>query len=237
MTKRISPGGTKLLHHKTACLPRSLPAMGGMSSRPTLSPRKIYILVPCALGGGCQRPHIGALGNRRRMWFPCLATTAPSCRALPPPDAVICSKKHRHTTCRKCTSRGRRVSDVGTATTTADAADYARGRRRMAPRRCRAASACHVPPQPAIARPGAGRHRTAFDRGCGCGQARAIAALRSLRARAAIITSVRACAAGRFRYGSTRDRSRSTSRSSSSKSRCGSADCWHRPRKTMWRRS
>jgi hypothetical protein len=31
--------------------------------------------------------------------------------------------------------------------------------------------------------------------------------------------------------------SRSTSRSSSSKSRCGSADCWHRPRKTMWRRS
>src|ERR1700738_4145942 len=57
------------------------------------------------------------------------------------------------------------ANEVGTATATADAADHARGRRWMAPNQCRAASAYNVPPQPAIARPGGGRHRTALDRG------------------------------------------------------------------------
>src|SRR6516162_10609016 len=73
------------------------------------------------------------------------------------------------------------VNDVGTATATADTADHARGRRRMAPRQCRAASAYNVPPQPAIARPRAGRHRTAQHRGRGRRQAVASASLRSLQ--------------------------------------------------------
>src|SRR5271169_4973320 len=75
------------------------------------------------------------------------------------------------------------VNDVGTATATADAADHARGWRRMAPRQCRAASAYNVPPQPAIARPRAGRDRAALDRGRGRGQTGASASLRSLQRR------------------------------------------------------
>jgi hypothetical protein len=54
---------------------------------------------------------------------------------------------------------------------------------------------------------------------------------------AVIITSARACVAGRFRFGSRRGRSRSTSPWRFSKSRCGSADSSHRPKKTVWRRS
>src|SRR5271169_4139126 len=75
------------------------------------------------------------------------------------------------------------ANNVGTATTTttADAADHSRGRWRMAPRQCRAASAYNVPPQPAIARPRAGRHRAALDRGRGRGQTGASASLRSVQ--------------------------------------------------------
>src|SRR5215469_10386446 len=64
-----------------------------------------------------------------------------------------------------------------TARATADAGDHAGGWRWMAPHRCRAASACDVPPQPAIARPGGGWRPTEVDRGRRRGQKRAGAAL------------------------------------------------------------
>src|SRR5580704_1057185 len=52
-TKPISPGGTKLLHHKTAYPPRALfPAMRRVSSRPSLSPpQRIDISCFCAFPG------------------------------------------------------------------------------------------------------------------------------------------------------------------------------------------
>ena len=105
----------------------------------------------------------------------------------------------------------------------------------MASRRCRAASADNVPPQPDCS----ARSRTTSNGPRSSSPSRASGSRRCALIRsasAATITSVRACAAGSCRCGSRRGRSRSKSRSRFLKSRCAFADFWHRRKKTTWPR-